>query len=230
MSVGTANTYSYTPVEGDVVIAMMTSNATCVTTASAYSYVTMSVVGPQVPVVNITADPGTSIAKGQSLTFTAVVSNGGATPAYQWLLNNVNIPGATDASYTAGNLKNNDVVTCNVAGSSMCATSAKGQDVRVLVSTTAVGSVTIKSDLKVLPNPTRGAFSIQGSLGTISDETVSIELTDMLGQVVYRNNVTVANGTINEQVKLANTVASGMYILNVRSAGGNQVFHIVVEQ
>jgi uncharacterized protein YjdB len=87
-----------------------------------------------------------------------------------------------------------------------------------------------KGAVTVLPNPNKGTFTIRGSLGVTEDTEVSIELTDMLGQVVYKGKGIALNGKINEQVKLANTIASGMYLLSVHSAVSKNVFHIVVEQ
>ena len=51
----------------------------------------------------------------------------------------------------------------------------------------------------------------------------------MLGQVVYSNKVTAQNGAINENVQLSN-VASGMYILSLRSGNESKIFHIVIAQ
>jgi hypothetical protein len=52
----------------------------------------------------------------------------------------------------------------------------------------------------------------------------------MLGQVVYRNNVTAHNGNINELISLSNTLANGMYMLNLNSGNEHKVFHFVIEQ
>ena len=52
----------------------------------------------------------------------------------------------------------------------------------------------------------------------------------MLGQVVYKSNVAVKGGAINEQIQLSNAMANGMYILNLHSGTKNDVFHFVIEQ
>jgi hypothetical protein len=51
------------------------------------------------------------VSNGNISTFTAVTSNAGPSPAYQWKLNNVNV-GSNIPSYTNTALANNDVVTC----------------------------------------------------------------------------------------------------------------------
>jgi len=86
------------------------------------------------------------------------------------------------------------------------------------------------SDITVLPNPNKGEFTIKGSLGVNTDEEVSLELTDVLGQVIYKNKVTAKNGKLNEHIQLVNTIANGMYMLILHSDGVNEVFHVVIEQ
>ena len=103
----------------------------------------------------------------------------------------------------------------------------------VYIKVTSVGVQQITaalSDINVLPNPNKGEFTVKGSLGTINDEDVSIEVTDILGQVVYRAKVVAKNGKLNEQVKLNGNVANGMYMLSLHTDTENKVFHIVIEQ
>ena len=95
---------------------------------------------------------------------------------------------------------------------------------------TEVSSVTGIGDIMLFPNPNKGNFTIKGFLSTQEDATVSIEITDMLGQLVYRNNFIAQNGNINEQLQLVNTIANSMYLVNVRSGSEQKVFHIVVER
>jgi uncharacterized protein YjdB len=83
--------------------------------------------------------------------------------------------------------------------------------------------------ITVIPNPNKGMFTVKGILGSMSDEQVSIEVTNMVGQVIYKNQALKQNGLLDSQVQL-NTVANGMYILSIRSGSDSKVFHIVVEQ
>jgi hypothetical protein len=54
------------------------------------------------------------------LTFTALPYNGGTAPQYQWKLNGVAIPGATNVTYTS-TFNANDVITCLMTSNSPCA-------------------------------------------------------------------------------------------------------------
>ncbi len=85
-------------------------------------------------------------------------------------------------------------------------------------------------DVRVVPNPNNGAFTVKGTLGTLQDEEVSLEVTDVLGQVIYTSKVMVHGGKINEKVSMNNTFANGMYMLTVHSGSENKVFHFVIEK
>lgn len=71
----------------------------------------------------ITTQPASqTISPGSAITFTAVATTGGGTLSYQWRLNDVNIPGATNPSYILPAVQANGsgvytVVVANLAGS-----------------------------------------------------------------------------------------------------------------
>lgn len=60
--------------------------------------------------VSISANPGTTVCAGTSVTFTANPVNGGTAPTYQWQINGVNVAGATSPVFTTSSLVNNNQV------------------------------------------------------------------------------------------------------------------------
>jgi hypothetical protein len=232
VNVGSGPYYFNSPSNGDIVICVMTSNYQCRLATNAFSnHLIMTVDSAITPVVSIVANPGTSIGVGQKDSLTAVVSNSITSPTYQWFLNGNMIPGATTAIFVSSNYFNNDSVSCQVTGTGNCGSAVGSASVIIHIQSTGVTTITSASgDIRLLPNPNNGAFTIKGSLGTTDDEEVSFEITDMLGQVVYKDKVIAHNGKLNEQIHLNNTVASGMYLLTLHSGTDNKVFHIVVEQ
>jgi hypothetical protein len=97
---------------------------------------------------------------------------------------------------------------------------------------TSPGAATVASavnSLAVVPNPSKGIFTVKGALATDKDAEVYMQVTDIAGRVVYSKQITALNGKLDEAINLGN-VASGMYLLSLRSESDQQVFHIVVEQ
>ena len=149
-NVGTnSNTYSSSSLaNGDAVSCVMTSNAGCLTTTTATSNtVTMTVNASVTATVSITANPGSSICSGTSVTFDAIATNGGSTPSYQWQVNGVNA-GMNSPSFTSTTLANNDLVTCVLTSNASCVTSANvtSNSITMSVSTNSTPTVSISAD------------------------------------------------------------------------------------
>ncbi len=226
-----AGTYIYVPANGDVLFVKMQSDYDCRLSQTDSSTLRMQVDTAVMPVVTISASPGTVLAPGQTGTFTATVA-GSDHPTYQWYKNGYPIVGATTNVYTSNNfsITREDSLTCMVTNNGLCKITGY-EWVFVDVSTVGVQQVgTGNSDFTVVPNPNRGEFTVKGSLSSAADQQVTLELTDVLGQVVYHNMAEAKGGKLSEHVHLANTIANGMYILSVRSGEESKVFHIVIEQ
>ena len=133
---------------------------------------------------------------------------------------------------------NTSVATVDNAGSVTGVTPGTANITHVVVngygeSTTTVTPVIVSElpvDVRVVPNPNNGTFTIKGTLGTLQDEEVSLEVTDVLGQVIYSHKVTAQGGRINEAISLSGTLANGMYMLNLHSGSADKTFHFAVEK
>jgi len=71
------------------------------------------------PTVSIST-PSTSVCDGASVVFTANITNGGSTPAYQWKVNGNNV-GTNSNTFTTTSLTNAQVVTCVLTSNANCA-------------------------------------------------------------------------------------------------------------
>ena len=181
--------------------------------------------------MTIAAHPGNHISAGETVNFDVTLVNGSSSPSYQWSVNHVPIGGATAPTFSYSTFNDLDSVTCQVTTGGGCAGLVGFNSIAMYVSRVGVNQVaTNNSDVKLVPNPNKGIFSIKGALGITADEEVTVEITDMLGQIVYTTKTMSQNGAIDQKIQLSNNVANGMYLLTLRSESTNQVFHLVIEQ
>src|SRR6185312_15616502 len=121
LAVGSGYSYTYNPADGDIIYNTLLSNYRCRDTNRVFSNnITMTVDSAIVPVVTITASPGTSIGIGVSDTLTANVTDGGTAPTYKWYLNNVAVAGATNATFIRNTFINGDSVSVKVTRNDAC--------------------------------------------------------------------------------------------------------------
>ena len=230
---GTGPEFSYVPNTGDQVSCKITSDYLCASIDTAHSNViTMDVVPMIIPHIDIIAHPGLTVVEDSTELLTTVVTGAGPDPTYVWKINGVPVPGATNSSYSSNSFHNYDSVTCIVTSSGYCEGISTFDWVYITIIPTGVGSVQYVgvSNIMLIPNPNTGAFNIKGSLATTTDEDLAIEVTDMLGQVIYKKQIRSDNGKVNQQIDLGNNLANGMYILNISGGNENKSFHFVVER
>ena len=230
-----ANTFSYTPSNGDVIAVTMTSSFPCVATPIATNSMTMTVLPIEFAVSTVTAHPGYILTPTMADTFVCtIISGGGLAPGYQWYRNGVPVAGATNNTWAVpgGYLHNYDSIACQVVNTDLCSGISSFEWMHLTVDPNAnVGVQTIAGNeavVNVMPNPTNGVFAIKGSLGAGVDESVTIEITDMLGRVVYTAETPAVNGVLEARIVMSSNVG-GVYLLNVHSAHVSKVFHIVLE-
>jgi hypothetical protein len=92
----------------------------------------------------------------------------------------------------------------------------------------APAQTSLPVEVRIIPNPNKGSFTIEGTTGTLNDGEVSVEIVNILGQVIYKNNVMAQKGNIAAQVQLDSNPPNGTYMLNMKTATGSKVFHFVI--
>ncbi len=206
---------------GDVVQAMLTSNAQCATPATMGSNLVTITVNPTVmPTVSITASPSTSVAPGQPVTFTATVTGGGTGPAFQWIRNGAPIPGAFGQTYTTSALAGGDTVSVRLTSTYLCASPATVfSNPVVMTGSTAVANVINGAAFGLYPNPNDGRFTLAVRGGKMG-QRIGIEVVNALGQVVHTREVVTARADLEVSMELTD-VASGIYLLRVRGEDGS---------
>jgi hypothetical protein len=144
-TVGTnSSTYTTTTLNnGDIVNCVLISNAPCPSPGSATSNsLTMTVNPLATPTISISSNFGTQACQNTPVIFTAVITNGGSTPIYQWRRNGSPV-GSNSPTYTAPSLNTGDVITCILASSATCATPSSVTSNSLTMTINPVGKATI---------------------------------------------------------------------------------------
>ncbi len=225
---GTGISLSYTPSDGDIVHCSMMSNAVCPTPTTAYSNnIGLEVYPNVIPAVIVTTSPSDTVAFiGQSITFTATLTNCGSSPVYQWYENGTAITGATNATYTT-TAAGSDAYYCIAACDTPCAIAVYNHSNVVTLYTGHVGVPGISNmvaQYSVAPNPNTGTFVLDGH-GIRTNDDIRYDVLDVAGRQVINGRLQPVNGRIRNEVVMPD-VAAGQYILRVFDGAAVVVFRI----
>ena len=72
-----------------------------------------------------------------------------------------------------------------------------------------------KYDMLVYPNPNTGKFNLELCIDDLAEKTVVIEVTNSLGQAVYKKLPQKINGCVKEAIELDSSLPIGLYIMKV---------------
>jgi hypothetical protein len=89
---------------------------------------------------------------------------------------------------------------------------------------------TKSTQLSVVPNPTDGVLTLQGTLENLNGKNVKIEVTDILGKTIYTDKYTVNNGDVRKKVVLGNSVPNGVYLIKVSGDNVNQTIRFTLNR
>jgi uncharacterized protein YjdB len=169
-----------------------------------------------------------SVAVGSTITLSASASGG------TWSSSSTSIATVglatgivTGVSVSTATITYSVVNSCGTATATASVTVVAGSHRQVA---DPADNAAIASDVRVLPNPSNGEFNLKGNLGTADNEEVTVEVTNMLGQVVYNGKFTAQNGKLDEHISLNSNMVNGMYTLSMRSVTDNKIFHLVIER
>jgi hypothetical protein len=231
---------------GDVVRCTLISNASCVLIPTAQSnIITVTVANTVVPTIAVygTTD---SLCTGNPIRFTALATNAGSSPNYQWQVNGAN-DGTNSSIFTPSTLSSGNTVSCTLISSASCVTSGppisfSSNTLTLLNGTNLVSSVSISaSSNSVCPgtavtftakpkngglNPLFQWFIGSQSQGTASTSNLFTTSSLTNGQLV--SCVMTANGIGGSTVPacgLASSVTSNVIAMTV---GGNIIPSVTI--
>ena len=141
---------------GDVVTCLLTIAASACNPAGTTvtsNLITVSLITPVTPTITISST-STTICTANSVTFTALSTNGGNSPVYQWKINGLNV-GTNSQTFATSSLNNGDVITCSLTSSITCTTlpTASSNQIQMTVNAVPVPTITITSSANnICPN------------------------------------------------------------------------------
>ena len=163
---------------------------------------TLTVVPSVTPSLEIKSS-STAVCKDSAIEFTAIPTNEGATPTFQWKVNGTDSQtGST--SYTNNHLKNGDTVSCVLTSSAGCAipSTAISNNIQVLVNSQC--NCVLDERTKIYPTFFHDILTIDKAT---TECEVRMALYNILGQALIKN-MRIQNG-VNE-IDLS-VLATGMY-------------------
>jgi uncharacterized protein (TIGR02145 family) len=166
--------YTYNPLNGDLVTCVLTSSIACPLGNPATSNIITMVVNSNLPAgVSIVASSN-PFCPGSSVLFTATPINGGTTPAYQWKVNGVDA-GANSHTFTY-NPANNDSVRCIMTSDLSCVTGNPASSTEIIMSGTLAPTVTFTSCFDTMTTVNAKPIKLKGGIplnGTYSGPGVN---------------------------------------------------------
>jgi sugar lactone lactonase YvrE len=119
--ISAGSSYTYAPANKDSIRCVLTSSSTCASLA--YSNTINMVVNPIVmPGISIAPTPGDTVCAGTSVSYAAIITDGGSAPCYKWYVNG-SIVGTSTSTFTYVPA-NGDSVRCELTSSNPCASPA----------------------------------------------------------------------------------------------------------
>jgi len=171
-------------------VTLITTNANGNDTLTLNNYIT---VNPTPPFPTITQ-------AGYTLTSSSAYS-------YQWQFNSVNIPGATNQSYT---ILQTGYYTVIVGDSNGCANSFT---VYVLIS--GIADMVGDENISIYPNPSSGSFMVEWLNGLMAGE-VSIDVVNTLGQTIFSSTKNISPSPFKKEIDLSDA-ARGVYFIEIKT-------------
>jgi uncharacterized protein (TIGR02145 family) len=169
-----SSNYTYNPLNGDLVVCVLTSSIACPIGSPATSNTITMIVNSNLPAGVTISASSNPFCPGSSVTFTATPINGGLAPAYQWKVNGVNA-GANSHTFTY-NPANEDSVRCVMISNLNCVTNNPASSTEIIMSGTLAPIVTFTSCFDTVTTVNAKPIKLKGGIplgGTYSGPGVN---------------------------------------------------------
>jgi len=210
---------SSTLADNDIITCEITSNDACASPATVISNTISMTINPSVsPTITISASQ-TSICMGDNVSFTSSITNGGASPSYQWQINGVNA--GNSPNFSTSSLTNGQTVSCNLTSSLACSSSPTSNTITITVNTASNPNVTISSNTN---NICAGSSVVFTAVGTNAGTSTGADGSFTL--VVPSSATTLVISSIGFATQEA-TIRTGTMAISLIQ-GGNNLNEVIV--
>jgi len=220
-------TYQNTLNNNDSVKVVMTSNSICASPATATSNsITVTVTNTLfVPSVTLTPSQN-NICSGAPVTFTAVPTNGGSAPVYNFYVNGTSVQNDTASTYSNSSLNNADSVWVVMTSNAACVspTTASSSKVYMVITPTVTPSVSISSSQNGVCPGTQIDFTAQPENG---GNAPNYNFYVNGSSVQNGNSTTYSNSNLNNHDSVWVVITSDAACVTTTTATSNKV-HIVI--
>ena len=202
-----SSTYTFTPINGQTIACVLTSNATCATGNPATSNIITMTVNPMLPVSVSIAASANPVCEGTAVTFTATPTNGGSAPSYQWKVNGVN-QGTNSPIYTFTPI-NGQTITCVLTSNLTCVTGNPAMSNTITMTVNPLPVPTISGPSPICVNTSGTVYTTQASM------------TNYIWSVSGGGTITAGGGTTNNTVTVTWTTAGAQTVsVNYTNSNG----------
>lgn len=216
------------PQDGNDVQCTMTSSKNCVVqNPVASNVVELAVVENLVTAVAIVPSFDSTICVGQTVSFTATATNGGASPSYEWLVSG-QAAGNGGATFTTSQLNDGDVVVCYLTSSEAC---VETNPVLSNVVTASVDEcvateqrVNENFGVSIAPNPSNGKIFVEILRPTTN---FVLQIVNTQGQLAFRSLENHTNVPFKQELDLSD-LPKGVYFLQIISGTQRGVQKLVL--
>ncbi len=208
---GSGNTWSNGATTNSILVnsagtyTVFTNNGSCSSANSTGTSVTVTPsVAPSISIVSNDAD--NTICVGTAVNYTASLTNGGASPNYQWQINGTNV-GTNSTLFSTSGLTNGQVVTCVLTSNANCASPTNATANSISMTVNSVPSIpgVISGNTSVCSNSTGNTYSIVSLPNATSYAwTVPVGATITSGQGTNSINVDFGTGSGSVSVNASN--------------------------
>lgn len=210
---------------------------------SVTSATTVTVYPTLAPAVSVSASAN-PVLTGTPVTFTAVPSNAGVNPSYQWQKNGTNIPGATNSTYTT-TPNDGETYTCVITSNYICPspTTASSGVTMVVNPGTNYWMGGISTDWGTAGNWTAGFVPLGGQnveyadgtnyvgpLGTVAQRDLHLDVNRAVGQFINRTPRALVikpatTLTVNSTITTLNNTNQIYILADENLANGSLIYH-----